>query len=47
VPNGQLRRPTNKEVFRETLADFVYTDLRTAMKNTVQWFELNYPNVRM
>ena len=46
-PNGQLRRPTNKGVFRETLSDFVYTDLRTAMKNTVQWFELNYPNVRM
>lgn len=46
-PNGQLRRPTNKEVFNRTLGDFVYTDLREAMGNTVGWFEKHYPNVRM
>lgn len=46
-PNGQLRRPTNKEVFNQTLAAFFYTDLRKAMKNTVKWFEEHYPNVRM
>jgi len=46
-PNGQLRRPTNKKVFNQTLAGFFYTDLRKAMKNTVGWFEEHYPNVRM
>lgn len=45
-PNGQLRRPTNKEVFNRILGDFVYTDLCDAMKNTVEWFETNYPKVR-
>ena len=46
-PNGQLRRPTNKSIFAETLPDFEYTTLKTAMKNTVKWFEHNYPNVRL
>ena len=46
-PNGQLRRPTNKSVFRQILPDFEYTDLKTAMQNTVKWFEENYPNVRL
>lgn len=46
-PNGQLRRPTNKSVFLETLEDFQYTELETAMNNTARWFEDNYPNVRL
>jgi GDP-L-fucose synthase len=46
-PNGQLRRPTNKKIFNEVLPVFSYTDLRIAMKNTAQWFEENYPNVRL
>jgi len=46
-PNGQLRRPTNKSIFSETLPNFEYTDLKTAMKNTVTWFEESYPNVRL
>jgi len=46
-PNGQMRRPTNKDVFNKALPDFEYTDLETAMKNTVNWFEENYPNVRL
>ena len=46
-PNGQLRRPTNKSVFAEILPDFEYTSLKTAMENTVKWFEQSYPNVRL
>ena len=46
-PNGQLRRPTNKSVFAQTLPGFEYTDLKSAMENTVKWFEENYPNVRL
>jgi GDP-L-fucose synthase len=46
-PNGQLRRPTNKQIFNKTLGGFFYTDLREAMKNTVEWFTQNYPKVRM
>jgi GDP-L-fucose synthase len=46
-PNGQLRRPTNKSIFQETLKDFKYTNLEIAMQNTARWFEENYPNVRL
>jgi len=46
-PNGQLRRPTNKEVFHKILPGFKYTDLGEAMKKTVTWFEQTYPNVRL
>jgi len=46
-PNGQLRRPTNKEVFHKILPEFKYTDLSEAMKKTVTWFEQTYPNVRL
>ena len=46
-PNGQLRRPTNKEIFAKTLPDFEYTSLDEAMRNTVEWFTGNYPNVRL
>jgi len=46
-PNGQLRRPTNKSIFLDTLPKFDYTDLQTAMKNTVEWFNSSYPNVRL
>ena len=46
-PNGQMRRPTNKKIFNEVLPGFEYTDLQTAMNNTVEWFESTYPRVRM
>ena len=46
-PNGQLRRPTNKEVFHKILPEFEYTGLSEAMKKTVTWFEQTYPNVRL
>ena len=46
-PNGQIRRPTSKSVFKEVLPNFEYTDLKIAMKNTVEWFQEHYPNVRM
>jgi len=45
-PNGQLRRPTDKTVFHALLPEFEYTSLEEAMKNTVEWFKDNYPEVR-
>jgi len=46
-PNGQLRRPTNKSVFKAVLPDFKYTDLKEAIQQTADWFIDNYPNVRL
>jgi hypothetical protein len=46
-PNGQMRRPTNKDVFNEFLPNFEYTDLKEAIQRTVNWFITTYPNVRL
>ena len=46
-PNGQLRRPTNKEVFSKYLSNFTYTDLQESITITTKWFESNYPNGRL
>ena len=46
-PNGQLRRPTSKRVFNNMLPNFTHTDLRQAIAQTANWFEENYPQVRL
>lgn len=46
-PNGQRSRPTSKKVLNSLLPDFKYTDIEQALEITWDWFEQNYPNVRM
>jgi len=45
-PNGQRRRPSSKKVIDELLPDFQYTDIRSGLKESWEWFCDNYPNVR-
>jgi GDP-L-fucose synthase len=45
-PNGQRRRPSSKTVIDSLLPDFEYTNIRTGLQDTWQWFIDNYPNVR-
>jgi len=45
-PNGQLRRPSDTARFRSLFPDFKFTDLDIAIKNSVEWFLQNYPNIR-
>lgn len=44
--NGQRSRPTSKVLFNETFPGFKYTDLRSGLTETWDWFCKNYPNVR-
>lgn len=46
-PNGQRSRPTSKKVLNSLLPTFKYTDIDQALQMTWDWFEQNYPNVRM
>ena len=45
-PNGQRRRPSSKTVIDSLLPDFKYTDIRTGLEESWEWFCKNYPNVR-
>jgi len=45
-PNGQYRRPTNKHILNTLLPEFIYTDFKTGINKTVDWFNNNFPNLR-
>jgi GDP-L-fucose synthase len=45
-PNGQMRRPSSKEIFDKNLPEFRFTDIDEALKNTIDWFVKKYPGVR-
>lgn len=44
-PSGQLRKPSSTAKFKK-LISVEYTELNQALKNTIEWFIMNYPNVR-
>jgi len=46
-PAGQFRKPSSNEKFKKLgFNTDSYTDLDKALKNTCDWFTMNYPNVR-
>lgn len=46
-PNGQLRRaPSRTNKLRSLLGDFKFTPFVDGLKQTVGWFQENYPDVR-
>lgn len=45
-PGGQSKRPSDHTLFRKHFPDFRFTDIDVALKNTIEWFSKNYPNVR-
>ena len=45
-PNGQMKRPSNKEILKSTLPDLKFTEVDEALERTIRWFEENYPDVR-
>jgi GDP-L-fucose synthase len=45
-PNGQKARPTDKELFTSLFPYYNFTDVDWALKQTVEWFKINYPHVR-
>ena len=45
-PDGQFRKPSSNSALLEKLSDFQFTNVDFGMKQTVEWFENNYPAVR-
>jgi GDP-L-fucose synthase len=45
-PDGQLRKPSSNQPLLNRLSDFRFTNLSDGMKETVEWFNSNYPNIR-
>jgi len=46
-PNGQFKKPSsNKKLLELGWKQNDYTPLKIGLKNTCEWFKINYPNVR-
>lgn len=45
-PDGQFRKPTSIKKLRSYLPHFRFTPLEVGLKETINWFEENYPKVR-
>jgi len=45
-PDGQLRKKSNISRLKTLLPDFKFTNLDVSLKETIEWFTQNYPNIR-
>ncbi len=45
-PEGQLKKPSDNTKLKSLLPNFEFTPLYDGLKETVEWFESNYPNIR-
>ena len=45
-PDGQFRKPSNNSKIKNYLPDFKFTPLYDGLKETINWFESNYKNIR-
>lgn len=45
-PNGQLRRPTDKTLFKQYFPDSITTSVELSIEKTVNWFFENYESAR-
>ncbi len=45
-PEGQFRKPSDNSVIRDMFPDFKFTGIEKGLKESVEWFLANYPNVR-
>ena len=45
-PDGQYRKPTDNSKIRGYLPDFEFTSLYDGLKETIEWFNEKYPNIR-
>lgn len=46
-PDGQFRKPSDTSKLNKYLPGFAFTPIEEGIEKTVDWFVLNYPNVRM
>jgi GDP-L-fucose synthase len=45
-PEGQFRKPSDNSKIKHYLPNFQFTPLYDGLKETIEWFESNYPNIR-
>ena len=46
-PDGQFRKPSDGKALGSYLPDFAYQNLETGLTETIEWFQNNFPNVRL
>ena len=46
-PDGQFRKPTDNSKLMSLVPDFEFTPLYDGLKETIDWFNEKYPNVRL
>jgi GDP-L-fucose synthase len=45
-PNGQHRKPSSNKKLLSVIGDYNFTTLEIGLKNTIDWFKLNYKTIR-
>jgi GDP-L-fucose synthase len=46
-PDGQYRKPSDNSVIKNMFPDFKFTPVRDGLKKSIDWFNENYPKVRL
>jgi len=46
-PDGQFRKPSDNSKLKKYLPNYKFTNFEDGIKETIKWFEENYPNVRV
>ena len=45
-PDGQFRKPSDNSKIKNYLPNYKFTPFEIGIKETIEWFEKNYPNVK-
>ncbi len=45
-PEGQFRKPSDNSIIKEMFPDFKFTPVKDGLRESIEWFISNYPNVR-
>jgi GDP-L-fucose synthase len=45
-PNGQYRKPSSNKKLLSVIGEYNFTTLEIGLKNTIEWFKLNYQKIR-
>jgi GDP-L-fucose synthase len=45
-PEGQFRKPSDNSTIKEMFPDFKFTPVKDGLRESIEWFISNYPNLR-
>lgn len=46
-PDGIYKKPTSNKIFKKYFNDFEFTDIEYGLRQTIQYFVSNYPDIRL